>query len=111
MQQTANAYFQDHVAGYNGVERRTRRHVDRELIEEVVRVARDSVVAIIAPPLSEDEQRWVRLAIQREAQSIKLRQAVIEKTLAGLVWVAIVGLGVILFEYLKSHGFDLTIKK
>ena len=56
-------------------------------------------------PLSDDEAEWVRLAIKREAQSIKLRQAVIEKTLAGLVWAAVVGLGYVALDYLKAHGW------
>jgi len=57
------------------------------------------------PVLTEEEQQWVRLAIQKEAQSIKLRQAVIEKTLAGLVWSAIVWLGVVFLDFAKNHGF------
>ena len=55
--------------------------------------------------LTDDEQRWVRLAIKKEAQSIALRQAVIEKTLAGLVWAAVVGLGVILLGWAGQHGY------
>lgn len=58
-----------------------------------------------APILTEEEQQWVRLAIQKEAQSIKLRQAVIEKTLSGLVWSALLGLGYIIVDFLKNHGF------
>lgn len=57
------------------------------------------------PVLTDEEQQWVRLAIQKEAQSIKLRQAVIEKTLAGLAWSSLVGLGYIVAEFLKNHGF------
>lgn len=60
---------------------------------------------VAEPALSEDEQQWVRLAIQKEAQSIKLRQAVIEKTLSGLAWSGLVGLGYIVLDFLKSHGF------
>jgi hypothetical protein len=55
--------------------------------------------------LNTDEQLWVRLAIAKQEQSIALRQAIIEKTLAGLVWSAIVGAGVIFFDFLKGHGF------
>lgn len=55
--------------------------------------------------LSTDEQHWVRLAIAKQEQSIRLRQAVIEKSLAGLVWAGIVGVGVIFMDYLKGHGF------
>ena len=55
--------------------------------------------------LSDDERQWVRLAIQREAQSIKLRQAVIEKTLTGLIWAGLAGLGLIFAEWLRAHGW------
>lgn len=58
-----------------------------------------------AKPLNDDEAEWVRLAIRKEAQSIQLRQAVIEKTLAGLIWAAVVGLGYLLLDYLKAHGW------
>lgn len=57
------------------------------------------------PVLSQDELRWVRMAIQREAQSVELRKAIIEKSLGGLVWAAIVFLGYVLLDYLKSHGW------
>jgi hypothetical protein len=55
--------------------------------------------------LSQDEQRWVKMAIQKEAQSIELRKAVIEKTLSGLAWSAVVGLGYILLGWATSHGY------
>lgn len=64
-------------------------------------------VNVKSPQLSDDEYRWVKLAIQREAQSIKYRQAVIEKTLAGLVWFALIGLAIILKEWAVNHGFKL----
>lgn len=54
--------------------------------------------------LSDDEVRWVKLAIHRQEQSIKLRQAIIEKTLGGLVWTAIAALGYILIDFVKNHG-------
>lgn len=60
-----------------------------------------------ASTLSEEEQRWVRMAIQREAQSIELRRAIIEKSLGSLVWSAIVGLGYLLLDYLKNRGVQL----
>jgi hypothetical protein len=55
--------------------------------------------------LSDDEVRWVKLAIHKQEQSIKLRQAIIEKTLGGLVWAALAGLGYLLFDFAKNHGF------
>ena len=56
--------------------------------------------------LTEEERRWVRMAIQREAQSIELRRAIIEKSLGSLVWSAIAGLGYLLIDYLKNRGFQ-----
>lgn len=55
--------------------------------------------------LSDDEVRWVKLAIHKQEQSIALRQAIIEKTLGGLVWTALAALGYILIDFVKNHGF------
>lgn len=55
--------------------------------------------------LTADERKWVKLAIQAEAQSIQMRKAIIEKTLAGLVWAALVALGYVLIDYAKNHGW------
>lgn len=55
--------------------------------------------------LNADEHRWVQLAIKREVQVIAFRQSVIDKTLTGLVWSLILGLGVIVKEYLAAHGW------
>ena len=55
--------------------------------------------------LSEDEVRWVKLAIEKQEQSIKLRQAIIEKTLGSLVWAALAGLAYLIFDFAKNHGF------
>lgn len=55
--------------------------------------------------LSDDEACWVKLAIHKQEQSIALRQAIIEKTLASLVWAVILGFGYVIFDFFKSHGF------
>lgn len=55
--------------------------------------------------LTEEELRWVRLAIQKEAQSIELRKAIIEKSLAGLVWMCILGVGSVFLQWATAHGF------
>lgn len=55
--------------------------------------------------LSEEEQQWVRLAIKKEAQSIALRQAIIEKTLSGLVWAAVIALGGMFMQWATAHGY------
>lgn len=57
--------------------------------------------------LTDEERQWVRLAIEAEARKIKFRDAVIEKTLSGLVWAAIVGFGYIFVDFLKNHGVKL----
>ena len=77
----------------------------QESAEFVADVAAAIKASEPVPVLTEEEQQWVRLAIQKEAQSIKLRQAVIEKTLAGLVWSAFVGLGYLVIDFAKNHGF------
>ncbi len=57
--------------------------------------------------LTEEERQWVRLAIVAEARKIKFRDAVIEKTLAGLAWACVVGLGYILLDFARNHGLKL----
>jgi hypothetical protein len=58
--------------------------------------------------LSEEELQWVKLAISAEARKIRFRDAVIEKSLAGLVWAAIAGAGYIFLDFLKNHGFKVS---
>ena len=55
--------------------------------------------------LTDEELQWVRLAIEAESRKIRFRDAVIEKSLAGLAWSAIAGFGYILLDFAKSHGF------
>lgn len=55
--------------------------------------------------LSPDEAQWVRMAIKKEAQSIALRQAIIEKSITGLVWMAILGLGSMIVTWATTHGY------
>ena len=71
-----------------------------ELIKDLTEALRSS------SHLSEEEQQWVRLAIRKEAQSISLRQAIIEKTLIGLVWMGILGIVYVFKEFLFNHGIN-----
>jgi len=57
--------------------------------------------------LSDEEKQWVRLAIEAEARKIRFRDAVIEKTLTGLVWAGIVGAGYVFLDFFKTHGLKL----
>lgn len=71
----------------------------KALIAEITEVVRSGAI------ITEEEHQWVKLAIKKEAQSIALRQAVIEKTLTGLVWGALLLVGAMALEWAKSHGF------
>lgn len=73
-----------------------------ELVSEIAAAVR---VRSTDAGLTEDEQRWVRMAIQREAQSIELRKAIIEKSITGLVWLAILGVGSAFMQWATAHGF------
>ena len=59
--------------------------------------------AIEAHPLSDDEIQWVRMAIKAEADRASLRKAIIEKTLAGLFWLALISAGGWVADYVTSH--------
>jgi len=59
--------------------------------------------AVEVHPLSSDEVHWVRMAIQAEAERASLRKAIIEKSLAGLMWIAIVAAGGWLVDFVTSH--------
>ena len=73
-----------------------------ELAKEIAAAVRSRQTDVL---LTDEELRWVRLAIQREAQSIELRKAIIEKSLAGLVWMCILGIGSVFLSWATSHGF------
>ena len=49
-----------------------------ELIADIV-----SAIHAATPPITEEETRWVRQAIQLQCERAKFRKAIIEKTLAG----------------------------
>lgn len=78
--------------------------------DERAQLIADLTAAIHAVPkkeLTEEEMQWVRLAIAAEARKIKFRDAVIEKSLAGLVWACVVGLGYVLLDFLHNRGIRL----
>ena len=59
--------------------------------------------AVEQHPLTPDEVHWVRMAIQAEAERAELRKAIIQKSLAGLVWLGIVAAGGYLVDFFTSH--------
>jgi hypothetical protein len=57
--------------------------------------------------LNMEEQQWVRNAIKAQNDMERLRKAIIEKTLAGLIWAAILGLGYLFVDFLRNHGLKI----
>lgn len=78
--------------------------LDEQTRLELVNLVKSAVSeAVEAHPLSPDEVHWVRMAIQAEAERAELRKAIINKTLTGLVWIAIVAAGGWLVDYVTAH--------
>lgn len=81
------------------------RRMDRLEDELADKIADAVKTALNGRILSAEETQWVQLAIKRESQSIKLRQAIIEKTLTGLIWAGLGLLGLMFMDYLQAHGW------
>lgn len=75
---------------------------DEMTLDKIERAVR---AAMPSPMMTEDEHRWVKQAIQAQAERAALRRAVIEKSLLGLIWAGIVGAGIIVREYAIAHGW------
>ena len=90
----------DAAKPYPGKDRRSGTH--EHLVESII-----SALKVHYQPtcLTEEEQHWVRLAIKEQTDRASIRKAIIEKTLAGLVWAGLIGLGIIILDYMKAHGF------
>ena len=59
--------------------------------------------AVESRPLSPEEVQWVRMAIQADAQRAELRKAIIQKSLAGLAWMALAGFGTWAIGFITDH--------
>ena len=57
--------------------------------------------------LDREEQQWVRNAIKAQNDMERLRKAIIEKTLAGLIWAVILGLGYLVVDFFRNHGLKI----
>ena len=54
--------------------------------DELLALLKEVIAEVIEQhPLTDDEVQWVRLAIQEQARKAAFRQAVIDKTLLGLL--------------------------
>ena len=61
--------------------------LDDQTKAELVALVKNAVnEAVEQHPLSPDEVHWVRMAIQAEADRAAFRKAVIDKSLAGVIW-------------------------
>ena len=71
-----------------------------ELVAILKKVINESVES---HPLSDEEAEWVRLAIQEQVRRAKFRQAVIDKTLIGLMSAALLWIGSKMVEVIMAH--------
>lgn len=86
-----------------GLEARIDR-IDSSTATMISAAINEAVVRMSASTLSEDERAWVKLALQAQAQRVKLRQAVIEKTFSGLILFGLSCLAYLIVDYLRNHG-------
>lgn len=75
------------------------RRLDRT-IDELPALVKQAVLEALkeVPQMSEEEHAYLKIATKAAAQRYKLRQAVIEKTLAGLIWAGIAAAGMIAWQ-------------
>jgi hypothetical protein len=72
--------------------------------EELITLLKEVISeAVEQHPLSDDEVKWVRLAIEAEAKRAAFRKAVIEKTFIGLLSSAAIGLIMYGIEMFRTH--------
>ena len=74
------------------------------LVTELTSVLRERRAENI---LSPEELAWVKNAIKAQNDMEKLRKAIIEKTLAGLIWAAIIGVVYLFVDFLRNHGLKI----
>ena len=78
--------------------------LDEQTKSELITLLKEAVLeAVEHHPLTDEEIQWVRMAIKAEAERAALRKAIIEKTLAGLVWMLVVGLITLVWSGLKGY--------
>lgn len=78
--------------------------LDDSTKQELLALLKEVVTeAVESHPLTPEEIQWVRLAIQAEAERAALRKAIIEKSLAGLIWAGLATGGGYLINWFMSH--------
>jgi len=75
--------------------------------ETIASAVRDSMPQAL---LTDRQHRWVEMAIEREAQTLAFRRAIIEKTTGALVWAIIAGLALLIWvpmrEFIQLHFWN-----
>jgi hypothetical protein len=77
----------------NEIDKQELKNLFKEVISE----------AVESHPLSDDEVKWVRLAIEAEAKKAAFRQAVIDKTFIGLISSGVLAFAYYAIDYVKIH--------
>ena len=78
--------------------------LDDQTKQELANLVKQAVnEAVESRPLSPEEVQWVRMAIQADAQRAELRTAIIQKSLAGLAWMALAGIGTWAVDFFVRH--------
>jgi F0F1-type ATP synthase delta subunit len=86
---------------YTGEERRTN---NAEMLELIQATIKETILQVaLEHPLTPEEITWVRLAIKAEAKRDAFRQAVIDKTLTGLIVTMLGAVGIYLLQYFNAH--------
>ena len=82
------------------------------MTEEEKRFFQETLAGVLAehlrsiapdPDRHNKEHDFIGALMEREARRAAVQQAIIEKSLAGLVWSAMVGLGLAVWQYLNDH--------
>ena len=72
--------------------------------EELINLLKEVIAeAVEQHPLSDDEVKWVRLAIEAEAKRAAFRKAVIEKTFLGLLSSGAIAAVFYILDIFKDH--------
>lgn len=61
--------------------------------------------AVLEHMPTKEESEFLALAVRRAARREKLQQAIIEKSLTGLVWAGLIFVGVVFYDYIIDHGW------
>ena len=75
----------------------------RGVVTEAVTEAVAEAVRLHMP--TEEERAYLGLAVRRAARREKLQQAIIEKSITGLLWAFLLLVGSVFYEYATNHGW------